>query len=257
VLNAANEVAQKDRDGADEKVLLQPGSRSGIGGFDLITWPWTGKLNEPAHGAAPDHLDLLDRIAFMTKRGRRDSIVDVNLTARITDPTRWDPPPDLVFLSLLPSERDDQIALYTALLDQWLHPGAVGPMTWIEAEEDSESGVVQALLRGGTIATTGPHIELRVDGQGPGADLTEFPPVPFREFTVDLSVSAPARMALDHVVLVGSGMQLLAEFDITDTAGPVWLQTSRQLQTTSPWILAVATGPEHSALTSPVWLDRP
>jgi hypothetical protein len=112
-----------------------------------------------------------------------------------------------------------------------------------------------ALLAGRTVATTGPLIELFVDGQPPGALVSGRGPR-----VVDLQLWAPRDQAIEGLVLVVDGVEI-ERWDLSDLVEPERLDVQRRVFS-ERYVLAWAWGPSGVpespwAVTAPVWTGRP
>ena len=256
VLLADDAVARASIDGrVAETLFVRGGSRAGGPHGSPLAWPWSRSSNRAAYGAAPwAGLDATQLLAWMDDAGDRRTVVDTTWIAAAGAPVTWDPQPTAVRLASL-----DELSSYTALLDRWLDPVLVGPLTWIEGLDEDRSysrvDVESMLLAGRTVATTGPMVELRIDGQGPGATIE-----PGARPMLHLEVHAPAWIELEGAAIVSTGGEVLETFTLGPGSGRR-LSVSRPLADT-PWVLAVCWGPggtasETWAATGPIWLGRP
>ncbi|NOY27634.1 MAG: hypothetical protein GXP62_17350, partial [Oligoflexia bacterium] len=245
-------------------VALRAGSRaaSDTAGSPLA-WPRSADLDRAAQGAVPwQGLDAADLLAASRWGGQRTVVVD----------QAW-------LTALLAEGRLDQIDGATALrlddldgLDDWFSVldadhdlSVVGPWTWVEDVDPGAYSAVDVeagLVAGRTVASTGPRVALRVDGQGPGSLIRSDTGAPSSVVSVSLRVETPAWAPIQHVSLRGRGGVVLLTLDVAP--GPVPVETSFDLdRTLSDWIVVVAQGDQASPLTgrlpwsvtSPVWIE--
>ena len=127
----------------------------------------------------------------------------------------------------------------------------MGPAVWVEVTDPDLLGaedVEQQLTAGRTVGTTGPLLLLQFAGSLPG-DRTAESLVGLQAFT---EISLLGGRDLDHLALIGSGGQILAEWtpsgDTFDVAGVV--QPGR-------WLVAAAWDDLGTsfAVTAPIWID--
>jgi len=256
VLVADDVVARASIDGrVAETLFVRGGSRAAGPHGRPLAWPWSRSSNRAAYGAAPwADLDATGLLAWMADAGDRRTVVDAAWVTAARDPVAWDPHPTALRLDSL-----EELAVYTALLDRWIDPVLLGPLTWVEGldEDDLYSHVdVEAmLLAGRTIATTGPAIALRVDGQGPGSHIERG-----ARPMLHLEVDAPGWMDVEGAAIVSAGGEVLETFTLGPGSG-TRLSVVRTLAD-QPWVMAMCWGPGGTssdtwAVTGPIWLDRP
>lgn len=222
-----------------------------------FAWPWQAEATRAAHSAAPWHrLEVGDLLSTMSLGADRVLVVDSQTVQAVLDS---DTPEDLGRATALRLADLDELTFWLSLLDEGWDLPVVGPWTWVEdvdplayAAVDVESG----LMRGRTIASSGPRLHLTVDGQGPGSlVLTENPTV-----QVEVEAWTPGWAPIDELILYGSEGEL-ARVSADRTA----LAASLELEVPADgYIIAVVTGSERSELTgdvawavsSPVWVER-
>jgi hypothetical protein len=111
--------------------------------------------------------------------------------------------------------------------------------------------IEQALTSGLGVATTGPLVQLQVDGAHPGDILAEAN----GDSDVVATVTLLGAHDVDHLALVGTGGEVLFEWDLV-WGDQVTLATTVR---TSTWLIAVAwnDGGTAFAATGPVWVGQP
>lgn len=264
VLVADDEVAQDSDVDAHvaDRVAIRSGTRASTFGYGQpMAWPWSADLEKAAHGAAPWHrLSAPDLLAIMRRGGERDTVVDLDWLAAAVEAGDDS---DLDGATALRLDDLDGLATWMALLDQGRDIPVVGPWTWVEGVDPAAFSAVDVeaeLNARRTVASTGPRIILRVDGEGPGGLRAADTGDSLGEVVVDLRVEAPAWAPVDQVDVYGSGGERIASFDTR--SGPLALDIRFDL-ITSGWLVAVAHGAEPSPLTgrqpwavsSAVWVE--
>jgi hypothetical protein len=166
----------------------------------------------------------------------------------------------------------------TAIVD-----GAAGfPRTYVEVPAGGPADaarVVEALREGRAVVSCGPFVRLTVDGHRPG-DIVALvaskgaakkrrpgAKIPARDVTIQLTVSAPAWMVLDELVLYVDGKPHDKPIPLPGRSDGVRLErTLRVPVTKDTFILALVRGSgslapvaraslRPLALTNPVWID--
>ncbi len=262
VVVAEDEVAQSfwvDHD-TDAAIRYRTGSAAATDAVgEPLAWPWTPDSEQPGHGAVPwPGLDAWQLLDVMDRVGTRQVVVDLPWidAAGVSPDGRL----DVMALRLTDvADLDD----WLALVDRGETMAAVGPWTWVEGVDPaafSEVDVERALWEGRTVATTGPRIRLRVQGQGPGSTVTpSLNPAPETSaeplagagaLAVHLDVETPSWAPVDVAALYGPGGQELARFDAR--AGDRVVVDEDLLLTDVDWIVAAAWGSEDAAPTGAV-----
>ena len=245
ILTAGDEVA-RGNPSADLSVSIgaQAGSRADSDVGLPIAFPWTGNRRQPAHGAAPwPQLDAEDLLAFMSKSGRRRTIVDSAWVTSAGKPVNWETFPDWFMI-----REPEDIASYAQLLDQWIPATLVGPKTWVETQTLDDANILRGLEKGATVATTGPLIRFAVDGEGPGANLySDFAELnPPHGIHIEVLNSGD----IDRISMFGSGGEELISWKPNNP--PAHFPISQ-----TDWVIVAATGDHDWAITGPIWLGRP
>lgn len=222
----------------------------------VLAWPVNSNRRKPAHGAVAwsglSAEDIL-RVAAGTTAQSRLLVVDPAWLEAAGEPVGWDPQPDMLAL-----RSADDIPPLLDLYDAWELITPTGPLTWLWLGHGGDAGTVEyesALLAGRTVATTGPLIELRVDGEPPGALVTGRGPR-----VVDLQLWAPRDLALEGLALVVDGVEI-ERWDLSGRVEPERIRLRRYVFS-ERYVLAWAWGPSeppdpHWAVTAPVWTGRP
>jgi hypothetical protein len=222
-----------------------------------FAWPWRADETRAAHSAAPwQRLEVGDLLSYMHYGGNRVLVLDSSTVQAVLDSTD---PVDLERATAMRLADLDELGLWLDLLAQGQALPVVGPWTWVEDVDPFSYGAVDVeagLLRGRTIASTGPRIHLRVEGQGPGSLVeTELDLV-----TVQVQLWSPAWAPVDELVLYGSEGELArVTADRTTLAAELEVQVPAE-----GFVVAVARGSERSELTgelawavsSAVWVER-
>jgi len=262
VATAPDEVAEAALEQPwDALLLAQSGSRADteqVG--SVIAWPWSSNTRKPAHSAVDwqglSAEDLLVLASGGSGKGRL-MVVDEDWIQAAGPAMDWEPRPDALLL-----EDPDQLPALLELYDSWVDLAAVGPLTWIQVEDDGQRAVVdveRGLVEAHTVATSGPFIELLADGAWPGDLLLH--PGPHR---VHVVVRAPDWVELEGAALVVDGERLVS-WDLAGAKGDPRLE-EELLVLGSRYLLALAwgsvdpgppaPGPQW-AVTSPIWLGSP
>lgn len=219
-------------------------------------WPWRAEETRAAHSASPwQRLEVGDLLSFMHYGGNRVLVLDASTVQAVLDSAE---PMDLDRATAMRLHDLDELDLWLELLGQGWDLPVVGPWTWVEdvdplayAAVDVEAG----LLLGRTVASTGPRLHLRVEGQGPGSlVLTEL-----EQVTVQVQLWSPAWAPVDELVLYGPDGELgRVAADRATLAAELELVIPAQ-----GFVVAVAIGSQRSDLTgelpwavsSPVWIE--
>ncbi len=245
ILTAGDEVARASpSDNLAVSIGMQAGSRANSDAGLPIAFPWNGNRRKPAHGAAPwAELDAQDLLAFMSKSGRRQTIVDSNWVLSAGAPVNWETVPDSFMLRSY-----EDIATYAALLDQWIPAILVGPKTWAMTDTISDADILRAMTKGSTVATSGPLIRFTLNAEGPGANL---------HTDLDDLVSTPSVQIeianagdIDRISMIGSGGVELISWKPHNPPQHYPLSNT-------DWVLVAAKGHQDWAVTGPIWLSRP
>ncbi|HHO53484.1 MAG TPA: hypothetical protein ENK18_22085 [Deltaproteobacteria bacterium] len=253
------------------RLVFHSGSLLRGPGWSVSAWPWAAHSRRGLHGGlALSDLDPLQAAAAMTGGPDDDRTlrVDLGWLEALGPPHQLDPIPD--FVALGPPGPDlTSWAPWWAWLDAGRALLPTGPYTWVPVFDPAQLGradVEQPLFRGDLVASTGPLLELQIDGQPPGevigprldtGDTGAAPPVievP-RRYDVELRIQGhdgPGG-AITHAGLLGSGGQILLEEPLTDHQG----ELQRWLALPPGWACAYARS-EHDpgawAVTGPVWI---
>ena len=248
VLLADDEVAQE--------VALDPllagslvasaGSRAATDSYGSpFAWPWRAEETRAAHSASPwQRLEVGDLLSYMHYGGNRVLVLDPSTVQAVLDSAE---PLDLERATAMRLADLDELDFWLDLLAQgWALP-VVGPWTWVEDVDPLAYGAVDVeagLVRGRTVASTGPRIHLRVDGQGPGSlVLTEQ-----EQVTVQVQLWSPAWAPVDELVLYGPEGELArVAADRATLAAELEVQVPAE-----GFVVAVARGSERSELTGEV-----
>ena len=200
IVTAGDEVARASP--SEELVAhigVQAGSRANADIGMPIAFPWSSNRRKAAHGAAPwSEMNPEDLLAFMSKSGRRNTVVDSDWVMAAGEPIDWETLPDAFMIRDL-----NDIPSYAQLLDQWIPATLVGPKTWVMVDTLSDANIERGIARGNTIATTGPLLRFTLNGEGPGANLDaefdELEPSP----SLELELVNPGD--IDRITMIGSG----------------------------------------------------
>ncbi len=136
----------------------------------------------------------------------------------------------------------------------------VGPWTWLEGLSRDRYGGVDveaALVRGRSVASTGPRLRLRIEGSGPGA-LVEGSG---EALLAEIEVWTPAWAPVDTLILRDArGERMRLPLD----RGPLALRASIPVEAVGFLVARVEgdtpsplTGARPFAQTSPVWIVDP
>jgi len=245
ILTAGDEVAQANPS-EDLKVDIasHAGSRANSDMGSPLAFPWSYNRREPAHGAAPwKILDPLELLAFMSKAGRRTTVVDRDWVESAGPVVDWDPLPDWFIVRNV-----GDIDSYITLLDHWVPTAVLGNSTWVSTETRNRTDILRAMIEGKTTATTGPQILFLINGKGPGSNLyTEYNDI---EFSPDVQVQIQNPGDIEQVTMIGSGGIELVSWKPESPP-------SHYPMSDSNWVLLIAKGDTDWAITSPIWLRRP
>ena len=257
VLCADDEVATVAYDGHTRSWLqARGGVRTTWSGTALISWPWTGDIRAPAHGAPPgDRLDAAALLSYLRLGGSRLVLVPPAWVDAAGAPSTWEAPPHGLILDGM-----DALDRYLALLDQRVPLAATGPLTWLlDVDGEADVDLDAAITGGRTVASNAPWLDLRVLGQGPGASLD-----PSAGVVARVTVRAPAYVPLSGAALLTGGGVELARWTL-DGDATVRLDEARWVQP-DRYLLLVAWGEASHpplldapawAVTSPIWFGRP
>jgi hypothetical protein len=166
------------------------------------------------------------------------------------------PQPDFAILEAPgPSGPGASWAPWFAWLDASVDLVPVGPFAWVDVADGQawgEADVEDGLVRGRSVATTGPLVTADVLGAGPGDALQV--PSELASFPVRLTVSA-AEGAIDRVAVLGEGGRVLA----TQVVENLPYEGTADVPLASGWISVAAwstSGPDW-AVSGPVWINPP
>jgi hypothetical protein len=222
----------------------------------VLAWPVSSNRRKPAHGAVSwsglGAEDIL-RVAQGGAGQHRLLAVDAAWLEAAGPSFAWDPRPDMLRLEVL-----EDLELALTLYDSWVPVTLCGPSTWVWLGHDDPFAVEEierSLLRGATVAGTGPFLDLQVDGASPGERLTGRQPR-----LVRLAVHAPPDQELEGAALIVDGVWIQS-WDLR--GGMEELRFAwHQAVSTERYVMAVAWGPGDGpgqawAATGPVWTGRP
>lgn len=220
-------------------------------GWSILAWPWRANAERSAHGGV--NIRLLDPLTALGAasggaRGSRWLAVDLPWLQQAGAPFDVAPQPDFVRLGH-PGPDGSSWAPWFAWLDAGVDLVPTGPATWVEVPDPEvvhEVDVEGGMLLGQVCATTGPLLELEVDGAGPG-DIIE--PRPDRVTRQVVRVTIHGGEQLDRAVLLGPGGAILRELPVTSSSHRF------QLDEHYGWLAAAAWDSDGAewAVTGPVW----
>lgn len=256
---ADDEVAASDISRTSQRILAATGgSRANTPNGRPYAFPWGANSRRGAHGAAPwQDVHITELLGLMSPADTRYTVVDPEWVDAVGDPDLWGTVPDALQISSL-----DELPVYLDLLDRWRLLALVGPLTWLDGTDPnsfSETDAVAAIVEARTVATTGPLLTLRVEGQPPGADVSD---ALLRR--TSLKVQAPRWIPLDTAALIGPDGELMRWSLPDDTA--VRLDVDVSLPADLPWVVAIAWSEDTApplvesppwAATSAIMLQRP
>lgn len=221
----------------------------------LLSWPWSPDGDRAAQGAAPWH--LLDPEALLLtvhRGGGRTVLLPVEGLAALPG-VGLD---EAITAIVLDAEGDPEPWLQALAAGRALP--VVGPWTWLEGlrlDRYGEVDVEAALLRGRSVASTGPRLRLRVEGSGPGA-LVEGSG---EALLAEIEVWTPAWAPADTLTLRDArGERLRLPLD----RGPRALRVTIPVEAEGFLVARVEgdtpsplTGARPFAQTSPIWIVKP
>ncbi len=245
ILSAGDEVAQASAsENLSVGISFHAGSRSESDMGSPIAFPWSNNRRAPAHGAAPwQDLSPLDLLAYMSKAGRRTTIVDRRWVESAGSPVDWDPIPDWFIV-----REFQDLQTYTNILDHWIPATLLGETTWVTTPENNRTAILRGMAEGKTTATTGPQVLFSIDEHSQGANLhNEFGDLEFNP-VVDITVERPGD--IERLALIGSGGEELVSWKLGSPPSHFPLNNS-------DWVLVTARGEADWAITNPIWLNRP
>jgi hypothetical protein len=233
-------------------------------GWSVAAWPWGSSRSRGRHGAPlPTGDPLLDAAALWGgPDDDRTLHVDLGWLERAGTPGAVQPAPQLVALGP-PGEALASWGPWFRWNDAHRPLTPTGPYTWVEVADPLAVGardIEQELVRGDVVASTGPWLQLLVDGVRPGEEAP--PPqdtggpdtgwVPHElqpRRTVSVSVRNVERA--EHLALITDGGQLLALEMLADQV------LERRLD--GRWVAAAAWSGDGQewAVTGVVWLRPP
>mgnify|MGYP007063380595 CR=1 FL=1 len=235
----------------DGSLLVETGSRAASMVGAPFAWPWTSTQGKSAHSAVDwTGLDAETLLALQDNGGRRHTVVDADWVVSAGRPADWDPAPLAMMLSGV-----EDVPILASVLDGRVPVTVTGPWTWVpsidgQSNEPAHAVEVESrLVDGRTVATNGPMIWLTVDEATPGDMLYPLGPV-----TLEVEVSAPEWMPLDHVAIFGSGGETLAQWSTTSNSAPQLVQS--MTVASGDWVMAMAWGEEQGAvpmMDAPAW----
>jgi hypothetical protein len=186
----------------------------------------------------------------------RRLVVDTAWIAAAGPSYTWSPKPDAVRLSTL-ADREGLVDVALMGVGSWL-----GPRTWIavtDSQAFSAVDVERGIVEQRTVASTGPWVQVTVEGAGPG-EVAE----PGTALEVSIEVGAPAWMAVQEVALMVGGVEVQT-WTLAEPLDGIWtVQTAVDLEFGTVQASAFGAGTdieplsgERWAITSPVWVGRP
>ena len=216
-------------------------------GWRISSWPHSADARFSGHGSPEPIADPHDALAahWGGASTSRFTEVDASWLASAGPLLGVWPRPDLVRLEG-PQLPDALVEAY----DDLLALSVTGPLTWIDVPEGDASAVdlERALLRGQTVASTGPLLEVDVNNRRPGG-------------TVDadelrLSWRLHADVPLDHVAVIGTGGSVLSQVRLY---GRTSASDRIQLPESERWVVVTAWSEDESewAVSAPIWLKAP
>jgi hypothetical protein len=225
-------------------------------GWSIWSWPWDASTRS-GHGAVDiDGLAVEDVLAATVGGPARDryAVVDLGWLAQAPAPWAVDPLPSFVALSAPGTDGPTAWGPWFDWLDARVDLPPGGPLVWAPVADPLLVGgidIEQALTSGLGVATTGPLVQLQVDGAHPGDILAEAN----GDSDVVATVTLLGAHDVDHLALVGTGGEVLFEWDLV-WGDQVTLATTVR---TSTWLIAVAwnDGGTAFAATGPVWVGQP
>ncbi len=221
--------------------------RSRADGWQVWAWPWSDSGNRALYGGVQAPLtSAIDAAAAAAGTGRGRALrVDLGWLAQVGPPFLADPQPDFVALGPPGGDEAPEWAPWFAWLDASRAVIPTGPGTWVAVPPGAagRTDYEQPLFRGNAVASTGPVIDLAVDGLPPGEVVPEAD-----RHVVEVAVRGAA--TLTDVVLLGSAGVPVARLAPRE-AGETW-----EGPLPAGWLIAVATAaddPDTWAVTGPVW----
>jgi hypothetical protein len=257
VISASDEVASAELEQPWERTTTGSGTQAQSDHQgSVLAWPVNANAKKAAHGAVAwsglGAEDIL-RVAAGKQGQGRILAVDAAWLEAAGPSFGWDPAPDIVRL-----DSYDDVLVYLGLLERWVALSPAGPLTWAwlgHGEAFTAVEVEQAMIEGRTVASTGPLMELRVDGEGPGALVESRGPQ-----RVQLRLLAPRDTPLAGAALVVDGVER-QRWDLEGAVEQERLSWSGSL-TSDRYVLALAWGPQdqpdgHWVVSAPVWTGSP
>ncbi len=262
VVSAEDEVATAALDQPwDGRIRAVSGSTAQSDGQGrVLAWPVSASRRKPAHGAVDWRgLSARDLLRVAAGSDNQDRLLAVDATwLEMAGPSHaWDPWPRLFVLDSL-EELDQALTLF----DGWVDVALAGPLTWAWIGHDERYASVdveRALVEGHTVATTGPLLELELEGVGPGNLLQRA-----RDLSYRLVVHAPRDVSLEGAALVVDG-EWRRQWDLSGKIEEPRLVCQGSLEA-ERYVVAVAWGPHREgdpagletwAVTTPIWTGRP
>ncbi len=241
IVVASDEVPRPTKDERDDALLASAVRTNGW----IWSWPHTPVARKGAHGA-PDvaALATLDQLAVARGgvSGARRTVVSpdwVDAAFLEADPAEWAPVPDAVRL-----DGPEDVATLLRLADAWVHVAPVSDRFWVRRRGDRGlAAVEQGLVRGETVAGTGPIVHLTVT---PGAEGA---------LVADVRVDAPAWAEVDMIELRWGERTITGPLDADGRARFL-------VPEGAPYLVALARGAharpwgdgEAWAVVGPLWL---
>lgn len=213
---------------------LRNGSTAVIAAGSVTAWPWVADSRQGGHGALDaTQLSLAETLAVSAGGATTNRITLVEGIGGLGTPRSVSPSPDAVRLP--PPDADlANYADWFAWLNAGIPVSPVGPLTWaavVDRDLWGDVDVERALIRGNTVATTGPLVRLNVGGVPPGETAETL------AGQIDVAGGVPERLGIvvDGVFLAADGAFVLPE--------------------TAHWVVGVAWFADGWAVTGPVWLN--
>jgi len=267
VLTAEDDVSNAEAYADDEAwIRWSDGARlTSVGGPTVVSWPWRSDDRFGGHGAGYNQdrtpLESL-RIAWGGAGTDRFTQVDLAwMNAVDMEPWTVEPQPDFVLLGHPGGDPSTAWAAWWPWLDAGLDVHPSGPKHHVRVDDDALFGspdVMRGLIRGQCVATTGPLVELWVDGFVPG-DLWE-PSVSDLSGTsgqrtfgqrIEVKITDPT---VDTVAVYGEGGVEFRRWEVD--AVPFFAETQAVV---GRWAVAAAwsAASPNWAVTAPVWVNVP
>jgi hypothetical protein len=260
-------LAVDDTTAVDPEALGHPrlrvhgGTRVEGDGWRVEAWPVRPSDKKNAHGTLqyPVH-DPVEALQLAAGGASRITNLRVDLPTldALGAPHEADQPPHLVALEA-PGDGLVDWAVWMRWLDAGRLVGPTGPVTWVPVPDPdllTSAEVDAALRRGAVVASTGPRLQVTIDGLAPG-DLAPLPSLATGD-TGDTGTPAPPTVevyvhdvsgGLDELLVLGAGGEILATLP-PEAGATVEVAPAR-------WMVVVGLGDTDWAVTGPIWVDPP